>query len=83
MDEEDPPGPDHQAKCHGHFPHPLSPKKLVGLPGLVPCLPGPPLAMWVLEAQEGGLGKNKRDQWGGSLWERKIDPELAPVNYNL
>ena len=66
----EPPGPEDQGKCHRCFPHPLSPRKPVGLPGLVPCLPGPSPATWVLGAWGGG--EKKRDQRGGTLWDRRI-----------
>ena len=44
------PGSEDQGRHRGHFPYPLSPGKPVRLTVLAPCLPGPPLAMWVLGA---------------------------------
>lgn len=46
-------GLEDQGKQPRWFPCPLSSRKPVGLPGLVPCLLGPPLAAWVLWTWEG------------------------------
>ena len=73
------PGSDDQGRSGGCFLHPLSPGKPVGFPGLVPYLPGPPLAMSLLRAWVGG---QERPMGRGPLdWRIEGNvPSLSPTH---